>query len=170
MKALLLGRERLRLAVLIVIAAAAAAGVVKGREKPALDLVEARPARAERAEPAGAAEPDLDLARLARAPAGAGGADPFAAPAPPAAPARRTAAAAAPEAPAAPPLPFEYFGRLTQAGKTEVFVMRGDELISIVPGQRIGAEYRVDAITERSIRFTYLPTRTAHSIELQGDG
>ena len=39
-----------------------------------------------------------------------------------------------PDKPAAPPLPFRYFGKLTENGKTEVLVMRGDELITIAAG------------------------------------
>jgi len=38
--------------------------------------------------------------------------------------------------------------------------LRGEELISIEAGQKIEPDYRVDAITEESIRFTYLPMKT----------
>jgi hypothetical protein len=139
----------------------AIAGVVAAREKPAIDRLEARPPQIEKA----AAAPDIDLARLRRSEANAPQNDPFA-------PrsferAVQHAGAGAPAAPpSAPALPFTYFGKLIENGKTEVFVMRGDELISIAAGQKIDGEYRVDAITESSIVFTYLPLKARLSIEL----
>ena len=152
-----------RRALLAALAVVTAAGVVAGRERPALEPVEARPAQIEgrAAEP-----PKIDLDRLKRAEAAPPQADPFAPRsfAPPPQPV--VARSAAPEAPSAPPLPFTYIGRLIQDGKTEVFVVRGDELISIAPGQNIDAQYRVDAISEARIAFTYLPLRTRQSLEL----
>jgi hypothetical protein len=139
----------------------AIAGVVAGREKPAIEVVESKPARIQAAD----AAPDIDLAKLNRSQANAPQNDPFA-------PrsferAVQHAGAGAPAAPpSAPALPFTYFGKLIENGKTEVFVMRGDELISIAVGQKIDGEYRVDAITESRIVFTYLPLKAKLSIEL----
>jgi len=79
---------------------------------------------------------------------------------------RRSSSAAAPTAPSAPPLPFAYAGKLIHDGKTEIFVTRGNEFISIAAGQKIDDAYRVDAIGESSIRFTYLPLKTRQSLEL----
>ena len=70
------------------------------------------------------------------------------------------------EKPAAPPLPFQYFGRLTENGKTEVYVMRGEELITLAPGQKIG-DYRVEQIADASISFTYLPLKMKQTLDLQ---
>ena len=70
------------------------------------------------------------------------------------------------EKPTAPALPFKFFGRLTEKGKTEVFVMRGDELLTIADGQTIG-DYRVDKIADASISFTYLPLKTKQTLDLQ---
>jgi hypothetical protein len=70
-----------------------------------------------------------------------------------------------PAKPAAPPLPFQYFGRLTEKGKTEVFVMRGEELLSIAAGQKVG-DYRVDKVTDSSISFTYLPLKMKQTLDL----
>ena len=149
------------------LAVVTAAGVVAGREKPALELVEARPAQTEKRT---AALPEIDLTRLARADAPAPGADPFApksfAPAPQPQPQQATARAA----PSAPPLPFTYIGKLTQDGRTEVFVLRGDELISIAAGQQIDAQYRVDAISDARIAFTYLPLKSRQMLELPEAG
>ena len=66
----------------------------------------------------------------------------------------------------APPLPFRYMGKLTQNGKTEVFVLRGDDIISIAPGQKIDADYRVEGITDSAISMTYLPLKTRQALEL----
>ena len=66
----------------------------------------------------------------------------------------------------APPLPFQYFGRLTENGKTEVYVMRGDELITLAPGQKIG-DYRVEQIADASISFTYLPLKMKQTLDLK---
>ena len=74
------------------------------------------------------------------------------------------------EPPQAPPLPFRYAGKLTQGGKTEVFVVRGEEIISIAAGQNIDAEYRVDELGPERIAFTYLPLKTRQSLELEEDG
>jgi len=147
-----------RRAFVITLALAAAATLVAGRERPALELAEARPA------PAAQSSPAIDLAKLERSEAPAPQANPFAPRsfAPP--PARQ--AAAPRQAPSAPPLPFTYAGRLTQEGRTEVFVLRGEELISIAPGQSIDGQYRVDAISDTRIAFTYLPLKTRQSIEL----
>lgn len=151
-----------RRAIAIALALAAGAGMVAGREKPATELVQARSAPTQ----TGAAV-DIDLAKLRRAESSAPQRDPFA-PRSFAPPVQR--AAALPQAPSAPPLPFSYLGRLTQDGKTEVFVLRGEELISIAAGQKIDEAYRVDAISESSIRFTYLPLKTRQSLELAEAG
>ena len=137
-----------------------AAGVVAGRERPALELFPERVAQV----PVPAAD-GIDLERLRRSESGgAPRADPFEkrdfAPKAP----RRTLAR--PAKPEAPPLPFQYFGRLTEKGKTEVFVLHANELLAIEPGQRLG-EYRVDAVGDKSIAFTYLPLNTRHTLELQ---
>ena len=44
-------------------------------------------------------------------------------------------------------------------------VLRGDELVSVAPGQTLG-EYRVDQVGARSIRFTYLPLKTRQTLDL----
>jgi hypothetical protein len=131
-------------------------GVVAGRERPSLDLVEARPGAA------AAADDGIDLAKLQRGEATLPENDPFKRFEPP----QKTAVAAPVEKPSAPALPFQYFGRLTEQGKTEVYVMRGDELISVAPGKTIG-DYRVDQVAASSISFTYLPLKTKQTLDLQ---
>lgn len=147
-----------RPAIAIALALVTAASIVIGREKPALEVVESSAAR----NPNPAAAPEIDLDKLRRAEADAPPQNnPFAPrdfAAPPPRTHARTAAAAAPKT--APPLPFTYVGWVSQDGKTEVYVLRGEELISIEAGQTIEPGYRVDSITEESIRFTYLPMKT----------
>ena len=143
------------------IAAAAGAallivGVVAGREKPAIELAQERAPRV-----VAAADDGIDLGRLNRGESSLPAADPFARIGG-SAEKNATPVAAKPEAPA---LPFRYFGRLTENGKTEVFVMRGDELLSVTPGQNLG-EYRVDQVGSRSIAFTYLPLKTRQALDL----
>jgi hypothetical protein len=146
------------------IAAAAGAvilvvGVVAGRERPTLELIHERAPKV-----AAASDDGIDLAKLRRGESSLPQVDPFASikGAEKAAPATPAAAK-----PSAPPLPFQFFGRLTEKGNTEVFVMRGDELLSIAPGQKLG-DYRVDQVTESRIQFTYLPLKTKQSLDLPG--
>jgi hypothetical protein len=150
-------RERI---VVIAGAVLLVAGVVAGRERPTLELIEARAPTAA----AVAADDGIDLAKLERNAGTLPQNDPFKSfvqPAPQAA-----AHAAAPAKPVAPPLPFQYFGKLTENGKREVFVMRGDELISIQAGKTYG-DYRVDQVADARITFTYLPLKTKQTLDLQ---
>jgi hypothetical protein len=146
-------RERI---VVIAGAVLLVAGVVAGRERPSLELIEARAPQA-----AAAANDGIDLAKLERSAGSLPEADPFKSFAQPA-----PAANAAPAKPAAPPLPFQYFGKLSENGKHEVFVMKGDELISIQAGKTYG-DYRVDKVADARITFTYLPLKTKQTLDLQ---
>jgi len=172
MRLALFKREIPKRAAAIAVALIAAASVVAGRERPAVEVVEPKAARAE--EPVSGGVVEIDLARLQRTPAGASVPvdDPFAPRS--FAPVRAAKAPAAPakaEAPKGPPpLPFAYAGKVVHGGRTEVFVTRGEELISIAAGQNIDAEYRVDTISESSIGFTYLPLKKSQSLEREAPG
>lgn len=149
-----------RRATLVVVALALVAGVVTGREKPSAAPVEPVDRIATKIE----LDADIDLSKLERPAPSAPQADPFArrsfaAPPPAAAP-------AGPAKPAAPPLPFRYLGKLTENGRTEVFLLRGDDIVSIAPGQKIDAEYRVERISETEVSMTFLPLGTRQSLEL----
>jgi hypothetical protein len=133
-------------------------GVVAGRERPALELVQGRAPQA-----AALADDGINLDRLRRGEASLPQNDPFS---PKDFGGQKTAGAAnAPAKPAAPPLPFQYFGKLIENGKTEIFVMRGEELLSIAAGQTLG-EYRVDKLTDSSISFTYLPLKMKQTLDV----
>lgn len=161
-------KPTLKKALLVIAAAGLVASVVTGREKPSLAVAEpaARiPSRVQVHQ--GIEKQDLDLAKLERPAEEGARADPFASRsfAGPRIPSPAQKPVAAPP-PVAPPLPFQYFGKLTENGKTEVYVMRGEELISIARGQTIGAEYRIDQVTDSSISFTYLPLRMKQTMDL----
>ena len=133
----------------------ALASVVAGRERPAAEIVQpARPA---------AAPQDIDIGKLERRAEEAVAADPFAPRS--FAPPQAAAAPRAPEKAGPPPLPFRYLGKMIEDGKLAVFLAQGDESLSVKAGDRIG-EYRVDAVTESEVRFTYLPMKTKQSLPL----
>ena len=142
-------------AAIIAAAVTVVAGVVAGRERPSMEIIQ------ERVKPV--ADDGIDLEKLRRPEATVPQSDPFARNFGPEKPAQ---VAKVVEKPAAPSLPFRYFGRLTEKGKTEVFVMRGEELLAIADGQTIG-DYRVERIAPTSISFTYLPLKTKQTLDLQ---
>ena len=144
-------------AAIVAAAVTVVAGVVAGRERPAIELVQ------EKSSVNRAADDGIDLAKLRLPEATVPQSDPFARNFGAQKPAQVANVA---EKPSAPPLPFRYFGRLTENGKTEVFVMRGDDLLAISAGQKIG-EYRVDQIADASISFTYLPLKMKQTLDLQ---
>jgi hypothetical protein len=145
-------------AAIVAAAVTVVAGVVAGRERPSLEVIQ------ERVKPA--ADDGIDLARLQRPEPTVPQNDPFARNFGQPKPAQVSNAAPVVQKPVAPPLPFQYFGRLTENGKTEVFVMRGEELLAISPGQTIG-DYRVEQVAEAGISFTYLPLKTKQTLDLQ---
>lgn len=132
------------------------AGVVAGRERPSVEIIQPRAA-------AVVADDGIDLDKLRRGEATLPQKDPFARMK---GEEKQLEKQAAPAKPVAPPLPFQYFGRLTENGKTEVFVMRGEELLTIAAGQSIG-DYRVDKIEPSSVSFTYLPLKMKQTLDLQ---
>ena len=145
-------------AAIIAAAVTVVAGVVAGRERPSLEVIQ------ERVKPV--AEDGIDLARLQRPEPTVPQNDPFARNFGQSKPAQVSNAAPVVQKPVAPPLPFQYFGRLTENGKTEVFVMRGEELIAVAAGQQIG-DYKVEQVADTSISFTYLPMKMRQTLDLQ---
>jgi hypothetical protein len=66
---------------------------------------------------------------------------------------------AAPAAPVAPPLPYTYFGRMTEDGKLYVFLQRGERSYTVKAGDVLDQQYRVDEITSNAVTITYLPLK-----------
>ena len=145
-------------AAIVAAAVTVVAGVVAGRERPSMEVIH------ERARPV--VDDGIDLARLQRSEATVPQNDPFARNFGQPKPAQVSNAAPVVQKPVAPPLPFQYFGRLTENGKTEVFVMRGEELIAVAVGQQIG-DYKVEQVADTGISFTYLPMKTRQTLDLQ---
>jgi hypothetical protein len=76
-------------------------------------------------------------------------------------PAARPARAEAP-----PPIPFRYIGRMIEDGKLEVFLVRGEEHFSVAAGDMLGADYRVEAVTDSEVVLVYLPLNARQSLPL----
>lgn len=102
---------------------------------------------------------DLDLSRLNRGPSVEIEEELFAIRVPkiPPPPISTQAVVQPPAKPVAPPLPFKYLGLMADGGQLIVFVARGDELLSLKQGDVVANQYRVDAATEASVTFVYLP-------------
>jgi hypothetical protein len=136
----------------------ALASVVAGREAPSV-VAPATPKVDTRLQ----VKDDLDLSKLEARAGEATKVDPFAP--------RNFGSAAAPQASApvarheAPALPFRYIGKMIDGGKLAVFLQQGNESYSVMEGERVG-DYRVDAISENEIRFTYLPMKTKQTLPL----
>ena len=65
---------------------------------------------------------------------------------------------AAPPPPQAPPLPFRFFGRITDPGQGTSFTLtRGTEMLTVNVGDRIEPNYRIDTFDGTQLHFTYLP-------------
>ncbi len=63
-----------------------------------------------------------------------------------------------PPPPVAPPAPFSYLGKLEGSPKgTQVFLMSNGVLISVVKGEKINQQWRLDSQDDTTLRFTYLP-------------
>jgi hypothetical protein len=80
--------------------------------------------------------------------------------------AAEAAGPAAPSKPTAPPLPFAYIGKVIEDGKLAVFLSRGSESYSVAAGDTIAGEYRVDAVSDKEVTFTYLPLKTKQRLPL----
>lgn len=62
-----------------------------------------------------------------------------------------------PPAPRAPPLPFRVLGRYVEGGKPSVFMQFNDGTVVATAGATIGADYRVESVTDEAVTLTYLP-------------
>lgn len=150
----------MRKALLSIAALALAASVVAGMERPS----QAPAAPASRID-ARVRVPELDLSRLERPEQEGAKVDVFAVPEEEKA-AKGAQSQGKPARPQAPPLPFAYLGRMLEDGKLAVFLARGAESYSVKAGDTIGGEYRVDAVTDKEVTFTYLPLKTKQRLPL----
>jgi len=167
-------REIPRRAALVVVALALIASVVAGREELSTDPQAAQePATAPAMNGAAPqAIPDLDLDKLNRSVRSNRITDLFAskaaalppppvaivvAPPPPPPP---------PAPPSAPPLPFRYFGKWIDGDRTVVFLWNASEGHSVAAGDTVEGAYRIEAITDSSIDFVYLPLGSKQTLPI----
>ena len=156
------------------VATVAAAGWVG--DDPEGDRVIAAPAadegaRAQQAQPQRrpvAARPDtggalIDTEKLKQRTSNGKVGDMFSTPPPPPPP---VAARMKPEPPRAPPLPFRFFGRLVDDGKTVVFLDRNDEIYAAKVGDTIAGSYRVEEINGTEVVLTYLPLKQRQTLPI----
>lgn len=60
--------------------------------------------------------------------------------------------------PVAPPAPFTYMGKLEDTPKgTQVFLMANGRLFSVIQGEKIDQQWRLDTEDATTLRLTYLP-------------
>lgn len=146
--------RRIGLAVAAAFALAAAAWVSLQDEQAGAVALPARQAAVQaKREPPAPPVSDAKL-ELRRAPFPDAPADPFTARswAPPVA--EKPAAPVAP-----PPLPYTYFGRMTEDGTLYVFLQRGERSYTVKAGDMLDQQYRVDNITPNAVMITYLPLK-----------
>ncbi len=59
--------------------------------------------------------------------------------------------------PLPPPLPYRYLGKLQEQGRLVVFLDNNTRPIPIKGGEVLDGQWRVDEVTPRMVRFTYIP-------------
>jgi len=110
----------------------------------------------------------LDL--LKRAEQSAAGRDLFASTTPPPPPAPPPPPPPPPPKPTAPPLPFTSMGKLETAGEPTIYYLQeGDKVHTVVVGDTINAQYRVETVSNGVMEFTYLPLKSKQTLNVGGD-
>jgi len=73
-----------------------------------------------------------------------------------------------PPKPTAPPFPYHYFGRMMNIdGINTTYLQRGETLVAIQDKQILENTYRIEAIEETQIVFTYLPLEEKAILTIQ---
>jgi hypothetical protein len=57
----------------------------------------------------------------------------------------------------APPLPYRYLGKLQEQGHLVVFLDNNSRPIPVKGGEVLDGQWKVEEITPRQVRFTYIP-------------
>lgn len=81
----------------------------------------------------------------------------------------KAVAAATVVAPTAPPLPFQFIGKLDDAIQLKVFLLRGEQLHTVMVGDVIDGTYRVDGIAGNQMTLVYLPLNVSQSLSVGSD-
>jgi len=71
-----------------------------------------------------------------------------------------------PPAPTAPPLPFRYFGKWIEGDRTVVFLWNNSDGYSVAAGDTVEGTYRIEAITDSSVDFIYLPLGSKQTLPI----
>ncbi|MBX9716531.1 MAG: hypothetical protein K2X42_08055, partial [Burkholderiaceae bacterium] len=86
----------------------------------------------------------------------------------PAALAQAAAPPPPPPKPVAPPFPYTYLGGLSEDGVRTNFFTKGDRVLPVKAGDTVDAVYRVDQMTEKQMKLTYLPLNESLTLALGG--
>ncbi len=167
-------REIPRRAAAVVVALALIASVVAGREERSSDpqvAPEPAPAPAVNGATPQVNLPDLDLEKLNRSVKNNRITDLFASKAaaplpPPIAVVMAPPPPPPPAPPSAPPLPFRYFGKWIDGDRTVVFLWNNSEGHSVAAGDTLEGTYRIEAITDSSVDFVYLPLGSKQTLPI----
>lgn len=62
-----------------------------------------------------------------------------------------------PPAPTAPPLPFTFLGQMVEDQRAQVFLARGDRVLTVFVGASIDASYRLESLRAGVLTFVYVP-------------
>lgn len=91
------------------------------------------------------------------------------APPPAPAPARMPAArVVAPPQAVAPALPFVFIGKMDDARRLRVFLLRGEKIYTVTAGEVIDGTYRVERIADSEMVLTYLPLNVSQTLSVGG--
>jgi len=73
-----------------------------------------------------------------------------------------------PPAPKPPAVPFVYMGKLTETDRTVYFLVKGDKLYTVRPGEEIDGSYVIEGEVGNQIRLTYKPLHVAQTLTMMG--
>lgn len=73
-----------------------------------------------------------------------------------------------PPAPKPPAVPFVYMGKLTETDRTVYFLVKGDKLYTVRPGEEIDGSYVFEGEVGNQISLTYKPLHVAQTLTMMG--
>ena len=73
-----------------------------------------------------------------------------------------------PQPPSPPPLTIKYLGKVIEGEETRVFINQAERNYIVRVGENIDGQYRMDAVTDRAITFTYLPLDAKQMLPIDG--
>lgn len=69
-----------------------------------------------------------------------------------------------PPPPQAPPLPFVYFGKMTEDELPYAFLQKGNKVLVVKAGDMLDGLYRVESVSPDSVMLVYLPLNVRQSV------